>query len=222
MAEQSVDRGSPRSGRSSHRAPDPHGAADVAADEQLTVQQGLADRPQERQLRRQPRQLLQLLRVEPANRVVLARNGLAMDDPRQVDTQHVPTAQGLLTGEPPANLDLAVELLPDLARAGLRCGLARVDLAAGKLPPTRQLRRSHSSGGKQSAVPHDGGAHHEPGGSRRLVVGALRAGHSDELSFLGRRPVAGSSGPTIGQRRDAPPQTVRSSTSVVVTSTTLP
>ena len=131
----------PGSGGTTYRAADADRAADVAALEPPAVQEQVAQLGEERQVGREPGDLVELLGTQPAQRVVLVRDRLTSGELGDGDPQGVPRLHVLGARQHPGHPDLAAELLPDLAHHRVLRLLPRLDLASGELPLSRRLRR---------------------------------------------------------------------------------
>lgn len=103
---------------------------------------------------------------------------LPVDQAAHRGPQHVGVADRLLAVEPSVDLDLAAELLGQLAHERGVGALPLVDLAAWQLPPTCGGGWIRTAGGEQPPVADDGGADDEGSGVDAVVVlhGAVSVG----------------------------------------------
>ncbi len=159
VPQQVVHGAGPRAGGPAHGRPDAYGAADVASWQPLAVEQPRPERLHEADLAGQPVDVAELLRCQPAHRVVLGRHRLALDQPADVRAQQPPLGDRDRVGQLLADLDGAAQLLGHLSRQRLLGRLPRLHLAAGQLPPAGEPFRRHPARGQQSPVPDDGGPH---------------------------------------------------------------
>jgi hypothetical protein len=173
VAHQVVHHARPRAGGPADRAADAHRPAHVAARQPLTVEQPVADGVDEGDVGRQPAHVAHVLGTEPAHRVVLAGQRLTGAQPADVRAELDLLPERHRTGKRLDHLDLAAQLLTDLADEGLLGTLAGLDLPAGELPPAGQGRRHQPPRGQQPAVAQ----HRRPdhASHRHTVVGRVTA-----------------------------------------------
>jgi hypothetical protein len=91
---------------------------------------------------------------------VLVRHRFAVDQPDPLDHQLVARLDRGATSQGPERLNRATQLLAQLAHDRLGSGLARVDLAAWKLPAAGDILRTDAARGQHPAVQHQRGTDH--------------------------------------------------------------
>ncbi|MNS16951.1 hypothetical protein D3C72_486150 [compost metagenome] len=158
-----------------------------------------------RNVRGRPREAQQVGDAEPFDLFVLRRDGLAIDDTGPVGSK--PDGHGWIgigaISHQFAHLDAAAELFFDLAHQGHLGQLARVDLAARKLPKPRLRHRGRAQRTENSAliVSDDGPddldllllvRHSDPQDARRAYSWSQRPGmgvDNLQVMLIGRLPV---------------------------------
>ena len=179
VLQQRVHRRRPGPGRPADRVADPHRAADVAALQRLAVEQPVLQRGDERPVRLEPVDLVEVLRGQPAQLVVVVTGPrLGVDEPAHRDPEQMGRPDRLVTVEPAVDHDRAAELLADLADQRVARRLPRLDLAARELPPAGDGGWRRTPGGEEAPVPHDRGADDERRASLTEPSGRGRGGRA--------------------------------------------
>ena len=112
---------------------------------------------QEREVRFQPRDRVEILGGQPGHEVV-GRAGVclaAREGHRGPDAHHPAPRQPPIAPDPRAQANEQPQLLTELAVQGVGRLLAELDLAARQLPPAGQGRRADAPRRQQAAVEHD-------------------------------------------------------------------
>src|SRR3954454_5065104 len=121
------------------------------------AQQQLADLCDERDVRRQPGDRVELVGTQPHHGVVLEGRRLAGHQLGAQHLQRVAVADLLVPGEGAGHAHHAAELFAYLPDHGVFRLLPRLNLAAGQLPETARFRWRGATRGEDPTLPHDRG-----------------------------------------------------------------
>src|SRR5690606_3335040 len=132
-----------------------------------------------------PRNGVELIHREPAQRRVLQGLGIALAQPRQPHLeQGASVRQWDIGADALPHLDLYSELLPALPNESVHLRLAGLHLAAGKLPPPRRFRRISPLATEHTAIGDDGRADDD----QLVRPFGVQAGKACQMSYRSRRP----------------------------------